>query len=69
MTVDDLIGQLESEAQSLLTMSKGFRSKCNESHKSGMVGKAVGLMAAAEKLRQYQATTTGNTDVQDAQYS
>lgn len=54
MNLSDLIREWEVEADRLIQAASHFRSRCNEGQRASRIGKAAGLKAAAEKLRQYQ---------------
>lgn len=57
MTPEQIADKLEAEADRLIENAKGFRSKCNQAHKSGFIGKASGLQAAASLIREHLIIT------------
>lgn len=57
MTPEDIATKLEADADRLIENAKAFRSRCNEKHKSGFIGKASGLKIAASLIREHLTTT------------
>jgi hypothetical protein len=57
MTPEDIATKLEGDAARLIENARGFKSRCNEKHKSGFIGKASGYTIAAQLIREHLITT------------
>jgi hypothetical protein len=56
MSLTELADKWDAKAAELMQTSKAYRTRCNEARKNGYVGRAAGLMAAAQELREALAS-------------